>query len=94
MDEKVYDTFSYDVLFKNEIIAYEEVFPALGWSDRYPKYYYSHIREDGVRQAAIALSDFTYDGWSMSKHSANLPLDHIMLAGKLKPIDLTCLRIP
>lgn len=82
LDEPTYDAFNYDILFKNEIIAYEEVFPTLGWSERCPKYYYSHIRSDGIRQAVIALGDFTYDGWSLSKQSFNLSLEHVMVAGK------------
>lgn len=83
VDDNLYDTFNYDALFANEIAAYEELFPALNWCDRYPKYYYSHTRNNsaGIRQAVIALGDFTYDGWSMSKQMTNLPLDHIMIAG-------------
>lgn len=33
-------------------------------------------------KATIALSDFTHDGWSMSKSSINLSMDHIMAAVK------------
>lgn len=75
----MYNTFLYDFLFKNEINAYEQIFPSLGCSDRYPKYYYSHVN-DG-KQAVIALGDFTYDGWSMSAKSFNLSLNHILVAG-------------
>lgn len=42
------------------------------------RYYYSEIKPD---KAAIALSDFTYDGYQMSKSMVNLSLEHILLSG-------------
>lgn len=79
VEQSVYDVFLYDFLFKNEIIAYEEMFPSMGCSDRYSKYYYSHVKEG--EEAVIALGDFTCDGWSMSTKSFNLSLAHILVAG-------------
>lgn len=78
MDEALYETFNYEILFKNEVNAYVKLFPALDWCDRFPKYYYSHNVKG---QAAIALADFTMDGWTMSKEAVNLSLDHILVAG-------------
>lgn len=45
----------------------------------YARYYYSH--NNGM-DAAIVLSDFTTDGWRMSKSKINLSIDHILVAGK------------
>lgn len=42
------------------------------------RYYYSHNEKSC---AALALSDFTKDGWSMAKSMVNLSLDHIIVAG-------------
>lgn len=80
MQQDLYDTFDYDTLFKNEINAYEIVFPALNWHHNYPQLFYSHIKTG--QQAVIALGDFTIDGYSMSTKSYNLSLEHIIVAGR------------
>lgn len=33
MDEANYNMVNFDVLFKNEVIAYREMFPMLQWTD-------------------------------------------------------------
>lgn len=44
------------------------------------RYYYSDIKE---MEAKILLSDFTLDGYRMSKAKGNLSLEHIIASGNL-----------
>lgn len=43
------------------------------------RYYYSHNK---FLDAVIVLSDFSVDGWKMSKAKVNLSLDHILTSGE------------
>lgn len=45
------------------------------------RFYHSEI---GELKSYIVLGDFGEDGWRMCKQRANLPLDHILLAGKFE----------
>lgn len=37
IDEELYRLTCFTELFHNEVTAYKVIFPALGWSDDYPK---------------------------------------------------------
>lgn len=63
------------VKYRNEVHVFE--IPNLLNIDRC---YYSHNK---FLDAVIALSDFSNDGWKMSKSKVNLSIDHILIAGKL-----------
>ncbi|XP_055377791.1 uncharacterized protein LOC129609708 [Condylostylus longicornis] len=81
-----YDAINFKTLFGNEILAYTKILPELGsptasltlW-DNYPKYYYSHLKDD---EACIVLGDFVVDGWCMSKKQVDLSVEHLLLAAK------------
>lgn len=46
----------------------------------FPSYYYSH---NNLGDAAIVLSDFSKGGWQTSQTKVNLPIDYILIAGKI-----------
>lgn len=48
---------------------------------RLVRYFYSH---NANCAAAIVLSDFSKDGWTMSKSPFDLSIDHILSAGNIE----------
>ncbi|XP_053695550.1 uncharacterized protein LOC128743059 [Sabethes cyaneus] len=79
LPEEIYNGCQFDTLFENETTAYTEIFPTLGKSDLYPKYFYSHRKP---REAVMVLSDFNADGWKMAPMVVKLPLDYCLLAAR------------
>ncbi|XP_055311024.1 uncharacterized protein LOC129573705 [Sitodiplosis mosellana] len=79
VEPDLYEKLCMHGLFSNEINAYEYVIPKIESLSKSPKCYYSHNK---FLDAVIALSDFSTDGWQMSKSKVNLSIDHILIAVK------------
>ncbi|XP_055640386.1 uncharacterized protein LOC129777856 [Toxorhynchites rutilus septentrionalis] len=77
--EEIYISCQFDTLFENEALAYTDIIPALGKSELYPKYFYSHRKPFN---AVMVLSDFSVDGWKMAPMVVNLPLEYCLLAAQ------------
>lgn len=75
--EEMYTNCQFDTLFENEMTAYTEIIPALGKTEHYPKYFYSHRKPF---EAVMVLSDYSTEGWRMAPMVVNLPLDFCLLA--------------
>lgn len=86
MSAENYDALNFDILFYNEILAYNKIIPKLlKLSNKdendtsLPTYYYSELSEFG---ASIVLGDFKQKGFCMSPDRFNLSLEHILLGAE------------
>uniref|UniRef100_A0A336MRQ8 CSON004083 protein n=2 Tax=Culicoides sonorensis TaxID=179676 RepID=A0A336MRQ8_CULSO len=74
---EMYAGAQFDLLFKNEAVAYTEIIPILSDKEKYPKYYYSETK---ATEATLVMDDFSNNGWKMSKNVYDLSLDYILCA--------------
>ncbi|XP_031626583.1 uncharacterized protein LOC116342918 [Contarinia nasturtii] len=79
VEPDLYEIWGMQEKFGNEITTYEHIAPKIESLSKSPKCLYSHNEPS---DAVIVLSDFSNDGWKMSKLKVNLPLDHIIVAVK------------
>jgi len=79
LPEEMYKGAKFDILFRNETVAYKEIIPVLNQASKYPRFFYSDIQP---LDAVLVMDDFSQYGWKMSNNIYNLSLDHIVCAVK------------
>ncbi|XP_011196270.2 uncharacterized protein At3g50400 isoform X1 [Zeugodacus cucurbitae] len=83
LPQVTFDAIQFGALFSNEILAYNNILPALeeftGHSFNVPRFYYGDLQSCS---ATMVLKDFGADNFRVTKQKVNLSLEHALVALK------------